>query len=72
MRLLPEAVRARLRSIRLLEPLLHRDYALLTAGAVVSLLGDGFFNVALLDTSSYGLKAAQSSCGPLKLNVPAV
>jgi DHA3 family tetracycline resistance protein-like MFS transporter len=40
-------VRARLRSIRLLEPLAHRDYALLTAGAVVSLLGDGFFNVAL-------------------------
>jgi len=40
-------VPTRLRSIRLLEPLGHRNYALLTAGAVVSLLGDGFFNVAL-------------------------
>ena len=40
-------MRGRLRSIRLLEPLRERDYALLTAGAVVSLLGDGFFSVAL-------------------------
>lgn len=44
---LPRALRARLRSIRILDPLRERDYALLTAGAVVSLLGDGFFNVAL-------------------------
>jgi DHA3 family tetracycline resistance protein-like MFS transporter len=44
---LRSALRGRRRSIRLLEPLAHRDYALLTAGAVVSLLGDGFFNVAL-------------------------
>jgi len=47
MKLLPNALRARLRSVRILEPLLRRDYALLTAGAVVSLLGDGFFTVAL-------------------------
>jgi MFS family permease len=45
--LLPHPLRARLRSIRLLVPLRRRDYALLTAGAVVSLLGDGFFGVAL-------------------------
>ncbi len=38
---------SRLRSIRLLEPLAHRDYALLTTGATVSLLGDGFFFIAL-------------------------
>lgn len=38
---------ARLRSVRLLEPLATRDYALLTIAAVVSLLGDGFFSVAL-------------------------
>jgi MFS family permease len=47
MKLLPASLRARLRSIRLLEPLQRRDYALLTAGSVVSLLGDGFFSVAL-------------------------
>jgi MFS family permease len=47
MKLLPAFLRARLRSIRLLEPLQRRDYALLTAGSVVSLLGDGFFSVAL-------------------------
>jgi MFS family permease len=40
-------VGARLRSIRLLEPLGQRDFALLTAAAFVSLLGDGFFTVAL-------------------------
>lgn len=40
-------LRARLRAIRLLEPLRARDYRLLTAGALVSLLGDGFFTVAL-------------------------
>jgi DHA3 family tetracycline resistance protein-like MFS transporter len=33
--------------VRLLEPLGHRDFALLTAGAFVSMLGDGFFFVAL-------------------------
>ncbi len=38
---------ARLRAIRMLQPLAQRDYALLTFGSVVSLLGDGFFNVAL-------------------------
>ena len=40
-------VRARLRAIRILEPLANRDYRLLTAGSFVSLLGDGFFAVAL-------------------------
>ena len=47
MNLLPGALRARIRSVRLLRPLRHRDFALLTTGAVVSLLGDGFFTVAL-------------------------
>jgi DHA3 family tetracycline resistance protein-like MFS transporter len=47
MPLLPTFVRARLRRIRLLEPLQERDFALLTAGWVISLLGDGFFSVAL-------------------------
>ncbi len=37
----------RLRSIRLLDPLARRDYALLAGGSTVSLLGDGFFFVAL-------------------------
>jgi DHA3 family tetracycline resistance protein-like MFS transporter len=45
--LLPHRFRARLRSLRLLVPLRRRDYALLTAGSTVSLLGDGFFGVAL-------------------------
>jgi Transmembrane secretion effector len=40
-------LRLRLRTIRLLEPLGERDFALLTTAALVSLLGDGFFNVAL-------------------------
>jgi DHA3 family tetracycline resistance protein-like MFS transporter len=40
-------VHARLRSIHLLEPLAHRDFALLVMAATVSLLGDGFFTVAL-------------------------
>jgi len=40
-------VRARLRSVRMLEPLANRNYALLMTAAVVSLLGDGFFTVAL-------------------------
>jgi len=47
MPLLPTFLRARLRRIRLLEPLGERDFALLTAGWLVSLLGDGFFSVAL-------------------------
>jgi hypothetical protein len=47
MSLLPGALRARLQSIRMLAPLHRRDYALLTAGSLVSLLGDGFFTVAL-------------------------
>jgi MFS family permease len=37
----------RLRRVRLLEPLAQRDYALLTAGSTISLLGDGFFFIAL-------------------------
>jgi len=45
--LLPHRLRARLRSVRLLIPLQRRDYALLTAGSTVSLLGDGFFTLAL-------------------------
>ena len=40
-------LRARVRAIRILEPLANPDYRLLTAGAFVSLLGDGFFSVAL-------------------------
>jgi DHA3 family tetracycline resistance protein-like MFS transporter len=47
MSLLPASLRARLRAIRLLVPLQGRDFALLTAGSLVSLLGDGFFSVAL-------------------------
>ncbi|HEX6655777.1 MAG TPA: MFS transporter [Candidatus Limnocylindria bacterium] len=47
MNLLPRHLRARLRSLRLLVPLRRRDYALLTTGSTVSLLGDGFFGVAL-------------------------
>ncbi|MGH2488545.1 MAG: MFS transporter, partial [Candidatus Limnocylindria bacterium] len=38
---------ARVRRVRLFEPLVERDFALLTAGAFISLLGDGFFYVAL-------------------------
>jgi hypothetical protein len=41
------SLRARLRAIRILEPLASRDYRLLTAASFVSLLGDGFFSVAL-------------------------
>lgn len=37
----------RLTSARILQPLRHRDFALLTTGSVISLLGDGFFHVAL-------------------------
>ena len=36
-----------LASARMLQPLRHRDFALLTGGSVISLLGDGFFHVAL-------------------------
>jgi len=43
----PARLRARLRAVRLLGPLQERDYALLTTAAVISLLGDGFFSVAL-------------------------
>jgi MFS family permease len=44
---IPRPLGARLRTIRMLEPLANRNYALLMAAAVVSLLGDGFFTVAL-------------------------
>jgi Transmembrane secretion effector len=44
---LPARLRARVRAIRLLAPLEHRDFRLLTAASLVSLLGDGFFIVAL-------------------------
>ena len=37
----------RARHARLLQPLRHRDFALLVGGSTVSLLGDGFFYVAL-------------------------
>jgi MFS family permease len=47
MPLLPRPLRARMLSSRLFEPLRERDFALLTAGSLVSLLGDGFFVVAL-------------------------
>ena len=33
--------------MRLLQPLERRDFALLTTGSVISLLGDGFFSIAL-------------------------
>jgi DHA3 family tetracycline resistance protein-like MFS transporter len=47
MPLLPNFLRARLLRTRLLQPLQERDFALLTTGSVVSMLGDGFFTVAL-------------------------
>ena len=37
----------RLTGARILQPLRHRDFALLTGGRTVSLVGDGFFFVAL-------------------------
>ncbi|HTE66429.1 MAG TPA: MFS transporter, partial [Candidatus Binatia bacterium] len=40
-------LRARFSAVRMLQPLARRDYALLTTGSVISLLGDGFFSVAL-------------------------
>ena len=43
----PASWRRRLGGIRILQPLRQRDYALLTAGSSISLLGDGFFFVAL-------------------------
>lgn len=40
-------LRHRLAASRMLRPLRRRDYALLAGGSVASLLGDGFFHVAL-------------------------
>ena len=37
----------RLKRVRILQPLRERDFALLTGGSAVSLIGDGFFHVAL-------------------------
>jgi DHA3 family tetracycline resistance protein-like MFS transporter len=39
--------RRRLAGARILQPLRRRDFALLTGGSAVSLIGDGFFHVAL-------------------------
>jgi MFS family permease len=44
---LPARVRARVTAVRLLKPLAQRDFALLATAAAISLLGDGFFSVAL-------------------------
>jgi len=44
---IPASLRRRLGGIRILQPLARRDYALLTGGSLISLLGDGFFFVAL-------------------------
>jgi MFS family permease len=44
---LSASVAGRIRSVRIFEPLADRNYALLMTAAVVSLLGDGFFTVAL-------------------------
>jgi len=44
---IPASWRRRLGAIRILQPLARRDYALLTGGSLISLLGDGFFFVAL-------------------------
>ena len=41
------SLRARLSRVRILQPLAHRDFALLAGAAGISLLGDGFFTVAL-------------------------
>jgi DHA3 family tetracycline resistance protein-like MFS transporter len=40
-------LRQRLAGSRMLRPLRRRDFALLSAGSVASLIGDGFFHVAL-------------------------
>src|SRR5688572_6848824 len=37
----------RLKQVRILQPLRERDFALLTGGSAISLIGDGFFHVAL-------------------------
>lgn len=44
---IPASWRRRLGAIRILQPLARRDYALLTGGSLISLLGDGFFFIAL-------------------------
>lgn len=44
---IPASWRRRLGNVRILQPLAERDYALLTAGSLISLLGDGFFYVAM-------------------------
>jgi predicted outer membrane lipoprotein len=44
---IPASWRRRVGRIRILQPLAERDYALLTGGSLISLLGDGFFFVAL-------------------------
>jgi MFS family permease len=41
------SLRSRFLRLRLAQPLARRDFALLTGGSVVSLLGDGIFTVAL-------------------------
>jgi len=41
------SLRSRFIRLRLVQPLTRRDFALLTGGSVVSLLGDGIFTVAL-------------------------
>jgi DHA3 family tetracycline resistance protein-like MFS transporter len=41
------SLRARLSRIRIFQPLARRDFALLAGAAGISLLGDGFFSVAL-------------------------
>jgi predicted outer membrane lipoprotein len=43
----PASWRRRLKTIRILQPLAEGDYARLAAGSLISLLGDGFFYVAL-------------------------
>jgi DHA3 family tetracycline resistance protein-like MFS transporter len=40
-------LRSRLTALRILQPLRHRDFALLTGGQAISLIGDGFFFVGL-------------------------
>jgi predicted outer membrane lipoprotein len=44
---IPASWRRRLGGMRILQPLAERDYALLTGGSLISMLGDGFFYVAL-------------------------
>ena len=40
-------IRRRLAASRIVRPLRRRDFALVSAGSIASLLGDGFFHVAL-------------------------